>query len=421
MSDLKIFTDNVEGKAVNQIHELLRQEPFKNCKVRIMPDVHAGKGCVIGFTADLGDKVIPNIVGVDIGCGMLCVELGKIELNLEKLDNTIHEVIPAGRNIREQRLTEFSRINELYCLRELKETKKFNRAIGTLGGGNHFIEVDEDDEGNKYLVIHTGSRNMGKQVADYYQNLAIELCSGKEEMYQKKEEIIRTYKEQGRKSEIQKAIKELEKEYKNNKPNLPNELCYLGGKYREMYLHDMRICQKYASLNRKYIAKQILLNYFEIKDSYQLRFYWVGKNYWYTQDMVNYPFNVFETIHNYISFEDNIVRKGAISAKKGERVLIPINMRDGSIIAVGKGNNDWNQSAPHGAGRIMSRGQAKETFNLQEFEYSMKGIYTTSVNQSTIDEAPFVYKPMQEIIDNIKDTVAIEKIIKPIYNFKASN
>ena len=214
MSDLKIFTDNVEQEAVNQIYELLKQEPFKECKVRIMPDVHAGKGCVIGFTADLGDKVIPNIVGVDIGCGMLCVKLGKIDLDLEKLDKIIHEVIPAGRNIREQRLTEFSKINDLYCLRELKETKKFNRAIGTLGGGNHFIEVDEDDDGNKYLVIHTGSRNMGKQVADYYQNLAIELCSEKEEMYQKKEEIIKTYKEQGRKAEIQKALKDLEKQYK---------------------------------------------------------------------------------------------------------------------------------------------------------------------------------------------------------------
>ena len=407
MSDLKIFTDNVEGKAVNQIYELLKQEPFKDCKVRIMPDVHAGKGCVIGFTADLGDKIIPNIVGVDIGCGMLCVELGKIDLDLEKLDKTIHEVIPAGRNIREHRLTEFPRINDLYCLRELKETSKFNRAIGTLGGGNHFIEVDQDDEGNKYLVIHTGSRNMGKQVAEYYQNLAIELCSGKEEMYQKKEEIIKTYTEQGRKSEIQKALKELEKQYKNNKPKLPKELCYLEGKYREDYLHDMKICQEYASLNRLQIAKKIIINYFTMT---------------YIPDM--YPpimHNSFETIHNYISFEDNIVRKGAISAKKGERVLIPINMIDGSIIAVGKGNDDWNQSAPHGAGRIMSRGKAKETFNLQEFEESLKGIYTTSSNQSTIDEAPFAYKSMQEIIDNIGDTVEIEKIIKPIYNFKASN
>lgn len=394
--NLKIFTENIEEKAIKQIDELLEQEPFKDCKVRIMPDVHAGKGCVIGFTADLGNKVIPNIVGVDIGCGMLCVELGNIELNLEKLDNIINKYIPAGRNIREQKLIDFEKINELYCLRELKESKKFNRAIGTLGGGNHFIEVDIDDEDNKYLVIHTGSRNLGKQVADYYQNLAIELCSGKEELFKKKEKIIKEYKEQGRKSEIQQVLKDLEKEYKNNNPDLPKDLCYLEGKYREMYLHDMRICQEYASLNRCYIARTILLN--------------MGKQIYQ---------KYFETIHNYISFEDNIVRKGAISAKEGEKVLIPINMRDGSIIAVGKGNEDWNNSAPHGAGRIMSRIKAKETFKLDDFKESMKGIYTTSVVEETIDEAPFVYKPMQEIIDNIQDTVEIQKIIRPIYNFKA--
>lgn len=409
MKDLKIFTENIEKEAIEQIDLLLEQDPFKNCKVRIMPDVHAGKGCVIGFTADLGNKVIPNIVGVDIGCGMLCVELGKIDLDLKKIDEIINNCIPAGRNIREYRLLDFELINELYCLRELKETKKFNKAIGTLGGGNHFIEVDVDDEDNKYLVIHTGSRNLGKQVADYYQNLAIELCSGKEEMYQKKEEIIKTYKEQGRKAEIQKALKKLEAEYRQNKPNLPNELCYLESKYREMYLHDMKICQEYASLNRKMIANTILQNIIYFKDGIKPLESWDFKDCY------------FETIHNYISFEDNIVRKGAISAKQGEKVLIPINMRDGSIIAVGKGNKDWNESAPHGAGRIMSRNKAKETFKLEEFKESMKDIYTTSVVEETIDEAPFVYKPMQEIIDNIQDTVEVVKIIKPIYNFKAKN
>ena len=409
--DLKIFTNDIEQEAVNQINELLEQEAFKNCKVRIMPDVHAGKGCVIGFTADLGDKVIPNIVGVDIGCGMLCVELGKINLDLERLDKIINEHIPSGRNIRESKLINFDKINDLYCLRELKETKKFNRAIGTLGGGNHFIEVDADEQDNKYLVIHTGSRNMGKQVADYYQNLAIELCSGKEEMYKRKDEIIKTYKEQGKKTEIQKALKELKEEYKQNKPNLPNDLCYLEGKYREMYLHDMKICQEYASKNRFYIAREILKKYFIFSD-----FTPIFNNY---DDLINR--SSFETIHNYISFEDNIVRKGAIRANKGERVIIPINMRDGSIIAVGKGNEDWNNSAPHGAGRIMSRMKAKEMFNLEEFKESMKDIYSTSVVEETIDEAPFAYKPMQEIIDNIQDTVEIEKIIKPIYNFKAKN
>ena len=406
--NLKIFTKNIEEKAIKQIDELLEQKSFENCKVRIMPDVHAGKGCVIGFTADLGDKVIPNIVGVDIGCGMLAVELGNIELDLEKLDNVINEYVPAGRNIREQKLMEFKKINELYCLRELKDTKKFNRGIGTLGGGNHFIEIDVDDENKKYLVIHTGSRNMGKQVADYYQNLAIQLCSGKEEMYKKKEKIIKNYKEQGKKLEIQQELNKLEKEYKNNKTNLPNDLCYLQGEHREMYLHDMKICQEYASLNRLQIAKEILMNYFQLT---------------YVPE-IDYPpimNNRFETIHNYISFEDNIVRKGAISAKKGEKVLIPINMRDGSIIAAGKGNKDWNQSAPHGAGRIMSRMKAKKTFELEKFKKAMEGIYTTSVVEETIDEAPFVYKSMQEIIENIQDTVEIKKIIKPIYNFKAKN
>ena len=373
--NLKIFTNNIKHECLNQIENLLQLNVFKDCKVRIMPDTHAGKGCVIGFTADLGNKVIPNIVGVDIGCGMLCVELGNIELDLERLDKVIHDNIPSGRNIREQKLFNFDKINDLYCLRELKETNKFNKAIGTLGGGNHFIEIDIDEENNKYLVIHTGSRNLGKQVAEYYQNLAIELRSGKEEMFKRKEEIIKTYKEKGRKLEIQKALKELEKEYKNNKPDLPNELCYLEDKYRRTILINMglQIYQKH-----------------------------------------------FETIHNYISFEDNIVRKGAISAKEGEKVLIPINMRDGSIIAIGKGNVDWNNSAPHGAGRLMSRSQAKRTFQLDEFIKSMQGIYTTSISESTIDEAPFVYKPIQEILDNIKDTVDVIKIIKPIYNFKAN-
>lgn len=394
--NLKIFTEDIEDSAKEQINLLLQQKPFECCKIRIMPDVHAGKGCVIGFTADLGDKVIPNIVGVDIGCGMLCVELGKIEIDLQRFDDIVNKYIPAGRNIREVKLTDFEKIKDLYCLRELKETNKFNRAIGTLGGGNHFIELDKDSEDNIYLVIHTGSRNMGKQVADYYQNLAIELCSGKEEMWKRKAEIITTYKEQGRKQEIQKALKELEREYKNNKPDLPKELCYLTGEYREDYLHDMKICQEYASLNRKHIALEILNKYGIIAMS------------------------KFETIHNYINFEDNIVRKGAIRANKGERVIIPMNMRDGSLICIGKGNEDWNNSAPHGAGRIMSRIKAKETYSLDEFKKSMQGIFSTSVSEKTIDEAPFVYKPMNEIIDNIQDTVEVQRIIKPIYNFKAN-
>ena len=422
MKDLKIFTNNVEEEALNQINLLLEQEAFKDCKVRIMPDVHAGAGCVIGFTGNLGDKVIPNIVGVDIGCGMLCVELGKVNIDLEKLDNIIRQYIPSGFDVHEKRKVNFDKLQELKCYRELKDIKRLERSIGTLGGGNHFIELDVDDEGNKYLIIHTGSRNLGKQVAEYYQELANQLCNyNKAEYLERKEKLIQEYKKQGRKQEIQQALEELSKEYQQNRNKIPKDLSYLEGQYRKNYLHDMKICQEFAVKNRLYIALIILQKIFGLDD------------YLYNQitrdctnkivfENINYikEFNYFETIHNYISFEDNIVRKGAISARKDEKVLIPINMRDGCIIGIGKGNNDWNQSAPHGAGRIMSRMEAKKKLNLKDFEESMKDIYTTSVSENTLDEAPFVYKPMQEIIDNIKDTVEIEKIIKPIYNFKAS-
>lgn len=402
MKDLKIFTKNIEQEAIEQIDLLLNQEAFKDSKIRIMPDVHAGKGCVIGFTGDLGEKVIPNIVGVDIGCGMLCVELGDIDLDLEKLDKVIHEFVPSGFNVHDERKYKFVELEQLKCYRELKNTKRLERSIGTLGGGNHFIEVDVDENNNKYLVIHTGSRNLGKQVAEYYQELANQLCNYNIAEYKEKQrELIKIYKEQGRKKYIQSALEELKKDYQISSNNIPKDLAYLEGQYREDYLHDMKICQDFAILNRMCIAKTILCYL------------------WNRMEVDSRNWKSFETIHNYISFEDNIVRKGAISARKGEKVLIPMNMRDGCIIGIGKGNDDWNQSAPHGAGRIMSRMKAKETFNLDEYKESMKGIYTTSVNEETIDEAPFVYKPMQEIIDCIGDTVDIIKIIKPIYNFKA--
>lgn len=427
MKDLKIFTDDIEQEAINQINELLDQEAFKDSKIRIMPDVHAGKGCVIGFTGNLGDKVIPNIVGVDIGCGMLCVELGNIDLDLERLDKIIREYVPSGFEVHDERKYKFLELQDLKCYRELKDTKRLERSIGTLGGGNHFIEIDIDEDNNKYLVIHTGSRNLGKQVAEYYQELANQLCNYNIGEYkEKQQELIKTYKEQGRKQEIQSALIKLREEYKIDHKKIPKDLAYLEGQYRENYLHDMKICQEFAKDNRLCIAKQILCNYFQLPyyegyKSVRLREKAMSTGDWYTQDMIERDFWYFETIHNYISFEDNIVRKGAISAKKDEMVLIPMNMRDGCIIGVGKGNDDWNQSAPHGAGRIMSRMKAKETFNLDEYKESMKDIYTTSVNEDTIDEAPFVYKPMQEIIDNIGDTVDIIKIIKPIYNFKASD
>ena len=400
MSDLKIFTKNVEQEAVDQIELLLAQDAFKDCKVRIMPDVHAGKGCVIGFTADLGDKVIPNIVGVDIGCGMLCVSLGQTDIDFEKLDNVIRSYVPSGRDVHDGRTIRFDELQELKCYRELRDTKRLERSIGTLGGGNHFIEVDVAEDGYKYLVIHTGSRNLGKQVADYYQNLAFELMSGKDKLYEEQDRLIKEYKSAGRKSEIQSAIAELHRNFKAVNPNIPKDLCYLEGKYREDYLHDMRICQKFAYMNRVMIA-QIICNHMG----------WVVD-----ADMPDY----FECIHNYIDHDSNIVRKGAISAKYGEKVLIPINMRDGCIIGTGKGNEDWNCSAPHGAGRVMSRTKAKELVSLEEFEKAMDGIYTTSVNQSTIDESPMAYKTLDEIVENIKDTVDVLAIIKPVYNFKAS-
>lgn len=400
MSDLKIFTNNIEQEAVDQIELLLAQDAFKDCKVRIMPDVHAGKGCVIGFTADLGEKVIPNIVGVDIGCGMLCVSLGQTDIDFEKLDNVIRSYVPSGRDVHEGRTIRFDELQELKCYRELRDTKRLEQSIGTLGGGNHFIEVDVAEDGEKYLVIHTGSRNLGKQVADYYQNLAFELMSGKDKLYEEQDRLIKEYKAAGRKSEIQNAIAELYRNFKAVNPKIPKGLCYLEGKYREDYLHDMRICQKFAYINRVMIA-QIICNHM---------------GWGVDADMPDY----FECIHNYIDHDSNIVRKGAISAKLGEKVLIPINMRDGCIIGTGKGNEDWNQSAPHGAGRVMSRTKAKELVSLEEFEKSMDGIYTTSVNQSTIDESPMAYKTLDEIVENIKDTVDVLAIIKPVYNFKAS-
>ena len=412
MRDLKIFTDNIEQEAIDQINILLEQPAFADCKVRIMPDVHAGAGCVIGFTADLGDRVIPNIVGVDIGCGMLTVELGGIDtgingktdssivdyvtdIDYEKLDNVIRTCIPSGRNVHEEINYIFPELKNLRCYNNLKNIDWLERSMGTLGGGNHFIEIDEGFEGRKYLVIHTGSRNLGKQVADYYQNLAVELMIGRDKLAYERDRLIAEYKDQGRSSEIQDAIKELRNTWRKKTNDIPKELCYLTGKYRDDYIYDMKICQRFAKQNRLMIALKIMLS--------------MG---WYSIDL-------FETVHNYID-ESNMIRKGAISAKKGEKVLIPINMRDGSLLCVGKGNEDWNCSAPHGAGRIMSRSKARESISMESFRESMAGVYTTSVCESTIDESPMAYKPMDEIISNIKDTVDILDVLKPVYNFKAS-
>lgn len=393
--DLKIMTDDIEDAALDQIHTLASIPAFEDSKIRVMPDVHAGKGCVIGFTANMGDKIIPNVVGVDIGCGMLTVDLGKPSFSFDALEDAIQKRVPSGMNVHSGRIARFPELQELYCYRDLRDSKRLERSIGTLGGGNHFIEIDRDEDGETYLIIHSGSRNLGKQVAEYYQKIAVDLMSGKGELFKAKEELIAEYKAQGRRTEIQDAIKELHKAFKAKTPNLPADLCYLSGEWSERYLHDMKICQEFAILNRKTMADSIV-------DELGLDVH-----------------DFFETIHNYIEFDTNIVRKGAISAKKDETLLIPINMRDGCILGVGKGNPDWNYSAPHGAGRVMSRMKARENVSLEDFKKSMSGIYSQSVVEETIDESPFAYRSIDKILDKIEPTVEIKKLLKPVYNFKA--
>lgn len=382
----------VEPEAIEQIQRMCDYEFTAGSKIRIMPDVHAGKGCTIGTTMTVVDKVVPNVVGVDIGCGMYTVNLGKTDIDFQKLDEAAH-FIPSGKHVWDGRIERFD-LQRLRCYRFLKKTKWLERSLGTLGGGNHFIEIDEAGDGTKYLVIHTGSRNLGKQVAEIYQQLAIDLARGKEVYFEKKDEIIRTYKEQGRRNEIQKALEEIY--WKSKEPEIPEDLCYLYGRYFDDYMHDVEICQQFALKNREKIA-EILLEHIGI----------AGKD-------------TFHTIHNYIDIDEKILRKGAIAAHEGEKVLIPINMRDGSVLAIGKGNPDWNFSAPHGAGRIMSRTQAFKELDMDEYKREMQGIYTTSVNKDTLDEAPMAYKSLEDIIDVIADSVDIIEIMKPIYNFKAS-
>lgn len=388
-STAKVFTDNVEETAISQIIELCNQEFVKDSKIRIMPDVHAGAGCTIGTTTTIKDKIVPNLVGVDIGCGMYVVKLKDKEIDLKQLDYIINTYIPSGFNIREKehRFNFHFNYNELKCKNNI-DLQRAKLSIGTLGGGNHFIEVNKDSHGNLYLVIHTGSRYLGKQVAEYYQNKGYKKLNDNHNEIQ---QIVNKLKSEGREKDIQSTIEKLKPQ------NFIKSLAWVEGEYFADYLNDMSIVQHYATLNRMAIAEEIL-------DNINLK--WISH---------------FETIHNYIDLNTMILRKGAVSAKKNEELIIPINMRDGSLICIGKGNKDWNYSAPHGAGRLMSRSKAKENINLNDFKESMNGIYSTSVNQSTLDESPMVYKPMQEIIDNIKDTVEIVDTIKPIYNFKASN
>ena len=397
MHDLKIYTDIIEQEALDQINMLLEQPAFQDCKVRIMPDVHSGKGCVIGFTANLGDKVIPNIVGIDIGCGMLTVKLNAESIDFDRLDAVIREFVPNGRDIHAISQTDFPDLQNLHCVSHLKDTDRVLCSIGTLGSGNHFIEVDRGQDGNLYLVIHTGSRNLGKQVAEYYQNLAYILAVYNEGEYDaKRTSLIAEYKKLGRVRELPDALKKLKADAAEKAASVDKNLCYLEGEYRQQYLHDMKICQEYAKLNRKIIADTIL------------------------EKMGISEVSRFETVHNYIDHDSNIVRKGAISAQKDELLLIPISMKDGCILGRGKGNEDWNCSAPHGSGRLMSRSEAKKKLNVADFAKEMAGIYTTCVSEETLDEAPMAYKSLDSIVANIADTVEIIEILKPVYNFKAN-
>ena len=386
------FARVVEDEAIEQIRRMCDTEMTRGSRIRIMPDVHAGKGCTIGTTMTITDKAVPNVVGVDIGCGMYTVRLGKVDIDFAKVDEACH-IIPSGFDTWERVMWPFD-LTELRCYRYLARAKRLNKSLGTLGGGNHFIEIDAAEDGTKYLVIHSGSRNLGKQVAEFYQQLAIDLNHGKEEYLAKRDQIIEEYKATGRKKEIQAALKALKWEKRD--ADVPDDLCYLYGAYLDDYLHDVVICQRFARENRERMAEVILEH--------------TGLE----------TLDAFHTIHNYIETEEMILRKGAISAHEGELVLIPINMRDGSVLATGRGNPDWNYSAPHGAGRIMSRSKARDVIEMEDYRKSMEGIYTTSVSTATLDEAPMAYKSLEDIIDVIEESVDVIEILRPVFNYKAS-
>lgn len=386
----KIFTDLVDEKSIDQVKTLLDQEFVTGSKIRMMPDIHAGAGCTIGTTMTVGDRICPNLVGVDIGCGMLTVKLPAFsDLDFDKLDRVIREHIPAGFNVRKEEhpLINRTRLGELGCYDDVN-IDRAKRSLGTLGGGNHFIELGRDDEGYLYLVVHTGSRHLGVEVAEYYQNWGYETM--KQDYKNRRTEIVDRLKKEGREKDISKELAGL-------KFDTPKDLCPIGGKLFESYIHDMEIVQEYAKWNRIAIATEIMAH--------------MG---WDAIDD-------FETVHNYIDTKDMILRKGAVSAKEEEILLIPMNMRDGSLICRGKGNPDWNYSAPHGAGRLYGRMEAKRRFSVEEYRESMNGIFSTSVGDDTLDECPMAYKPMEAIVDNIGDTVDILKAIKPVYNFKAGS
>ena len=391
-AEAKVFTDVVDNESISQVINLLNQPYVEGSKVRMMPDIHAGAGCTIGTTMTIKDKICPILVGVDIGCGMETIRIKETHIEPQKLDKVIRANIPSGFEIRSvpHRYAKDIDLSDLHCAKRVNTNRAYN-SIGTLGGGNHFIEANKDQTGNIYIVVHSGSRHLGLEIANFYQESAYKSLTS----YSKEEidAVITQLKESGRQKEIQNILKEM----KAKKSPVPKPLAYVEGDMFERYLHDMKIAQKFASLNRQAMMDIIV------------------------KEMGLHVVEQFTTIHNYIDVDNMILRKGSVSAKDGERLIIPINMRDGSLICTGKGNSDWNYSAPHGAGRLMSRSAAKETFTVSEFKKQMEGIFTTSVNRSTLDECPMAYKSIEDIVGNIEPTVSIDAILKPIYNFKAGD
>lgn len=387
----KIYTDVVDEASISQVITLCNQEFSAGSRIRLMPDIHAGAGCTIGTTMTISDKVVPNLVGVDIGCGMETIRVRETHLEMQRLDKLIYEKIPSGFNIRDKahRYAGQVDLEDLFCARHV-DLLRAEKSVGTLGGGNHFIEVDRDEEGNLYVVVHSGSRHLGKEVASYYQEEGFKRLNRTDD--KSIQQVVQELKAAGRQKEIQKELKRL----KNLKQTeIPRQLAYVSGELFDQYIHDMKLVQRFAALNRQAMIDEIV------------------------KGMKLHVEEQFTTVHNYIDTDSMILRKGAVSAKAGEQLLIPINMRDGSLICVGKGNEDWNCSAPHGAGRLMSRAQAKQSFTVSDFKKQMSEVYTTSVSSATLDECPMAYKNMTDIVENIGPTAEIVKIIKPVYNFKA--
>jgi tRNA-splicing ligase RtcB (3'-phosphate/5'-hydroxy nucleic acid ligase) len=380
-----IFAETFEYEAFEQIKKLCNFEAYQDSKIRIMPDAHAGKGCTVGTTMTIANKLTPNLIGVDIGCGMEVVKLKDQEIDFKKLDNVIKEKVPHGFDVHKSSKKKFD-FSNLRCQKHV-DLQRASLSIGSLGGGNHFIEVSKSSScDDLYLIIHSGSRKLGGDICKYYQDLAFQNVN---EMSKVKEILIKKLKLEKREKEIDSELKKI------RKPAVDKDLAYLIGDDFNNYMNDMAIAQKYATLNRETMAEIIIKEMNFVEESR------------------------FETIHNYIDFKRMILRKGAVSAEKGELLLIPINMSDGSLLCVGKGNENWNYSAPHGAGRLMSRSKAKELINMDDFVNSMKNVYSTSVVKGTLDEAPQAYKSIEEIKSAIVDTVEIIDTLKPLYNFKS--